>query len=144
MSEINSKFPRGLEAVSSAIIEDNEGRILLTQSPKWNNKWTLPGGHIEPGESFADAAIREAEEETGLKVKPVDIIAYGELIDSKDFHRPAHFIYFDVYCILNGGELKLDGQELTSYQWLTPKQALKLDLAESYSDTIQKLIEYKD
>lgn len=52
--------------------------------------------------------------------------------------------YFDVDCKLKGGEVKLDGRELVEYEWLTPEEALKLDLTESYSDTIQKFIEYKE
>jgi nucleoside triphosphatase len=139
-----SEFPRGVELVGSAIIENDQGEILLTQSPKWNNKWTLPGGHIEPGEIMDDAINREAEEETGLRLQHVAVIAWGQLINSKDFHRPAHFIYFDVYCRIIGGNLKLDGDELTDYKWLTPQKALELDLAESFPESIQDFIKFKN
>lgn len=139
----NDKFPRGVEVVGSAIIENGAGQILLTQSPKWSNKWTMPGGHIDPGEKVSEGITREVEEEVGLKVKFVDVVAWGELIDSKDFHRPAHFIYFDVYYKLASSEVKLDNVEIKSYKWLTPEEALKLDLAESYEETIKKFIEYK-
>jgi len=140
---MNNKFPRGLEIVASAIIENNKGQILLAQAPNWNNKWTLPGGHIDPGEKISEAVVREVKEEVGLEVEFVDVVAWGELIDSKDFHRPAHFIYFDGYCQVINEEVKLDNVEIKKYKWVTPEEALKLDLADSFPDTIQKFIEYK-
>lgn len=138
---IEKRFPRGVETVSSAIMQ-KDGKILLTKSPKWSNKWLLPGGHIEAGESILEATVREAQEETGLKLKPIKILTFGELIDSKDFHRPAHFIYFDCIFDVIGGELKLQKDELTESRWLTPSEALKLELVETYPETLQKYIEF--
>jgi len=51
------------------LLEDGN-RILLQDRVK--NDWrgyALPGGHVEPGESFVDAVIREMKEETGLDIK---------------------------------------------------------------------------
>ena len=48
-----------------------DGSRLLLQN-RTKNDWqgyTLPGGHVEPGESFVDAVIREMKEETGLDIK---------------------------------------------------------------------------
>ena len=51
------------------LIEDGK-RILLQNRVKddWKG-YALPGGHVEAGESFVDAAVREAKEETGLRIK---------------------------------------------------------------------------
>ena len=141
--ENKPNYPRGIEPTVGMIIEREDGKILITLSPKWKNKWSFPGGHIELGEKIVETAEREGEEETGLKLKGISVFNADEIIGSEDFHRPAHFLYFDVYCQVIGGELKLDGTELTGYKWMTPHEALQMDLAESFGDSIKKFIEYK-
>ena len=52
------------------MVSDPEGRILVQDrlDPGWPGI-CLPGGHVEPGESFTAAAVRETFEETGLTIE---------------------------------------------------------------------------
>lgn len=50
------------------IIEVGESIVLIERSNPPHG-WALPGGFVDYGESYESAALREAEEETGLKVK---------------------------------------------------------------------------
>lgn len=63
-------------SAASAVISDGAGRVLLIQRGTEPDlgAWSVPGGKLEPGETFETAAAREALEETGLQV------AIGEML----------------------------------------------------------------
>lgn len=58
------------------IIIEKDGGVVLIQRrhPPHEGRWTLPAGYVEADESAEEAAIREAEEETGLKVEIVELM----------------------------------------------------------------------
>jgi len=136
--------PKYIEVVGGAIIENPQKEILLVKSSKWKDKWVMPGGHIEPMETIEEAVKREVEEEVGLKnLTSLGIIHYGELINSKDFSRPAHFIYFDVLFRANNSNIVLDNIELNDFIWVNPEKALEMNLGESYDKAIEAYIKFK-
>ncbi|MFF4101700.1 NUDIX hydrolase [Streptomyces sp. NPDC001903] len=53
------------------VVTDADGRVLLGQAH--DGRWELPGGKVDPGESFEQAAARELAEETDLRVAPEDV-----------------------------------------------------------------------
>ena len=55
------------------VIIDIGGRVVLIERANPPHGWALPGGFIDPGESAADAATREAREETSLRVELVEL-----------------------------------------------------------------------
>ena len=138
-------FPRGVEVVVGVLIENAQGYVLVTQSPKWQNKWITPGGHVEAGETLLETATRETLEETGLVVLPQVVIGWREMIDLPDFERRAHLLSFRVHCLTTSEiEPEVDGIELTSFQWVTLNEALNLDLAQGYREMMQDFITFKN
>ncbi|MFD7154833.1 NUDIX hydrolase [Kribbella sp. NPDC059898] len=79
--------PDSLVVAASAVITDDDGRILLIRRADSGN-WALPGGALDLGESISDCAVREVREETGLDVEvtgmvgiytdPRHVIAYSD------------------------------------------------------------------
>lgn len=60
-------------AAVGAVVRDERGRLLLVLRGKEPARgcWSLPGGHVEPGETHEEAVVREVAEETGLPVRVV-------------------------------------------------------------------------
>ena len=53
-----------IDAAGGVVARDD--RVLLVHRPRYDD-WTFPKGKLDPGESFEDAALREVQEETGLR-----------------------------------------------------------------------------
>lgn len=58
-----------VELTNMCMIRDGERVVVIDRKKKDWPGITFPGGHVEAGESFADAVIREVREETGLEIR---------------------------------------------------------------------------
>ncbi len=67
--------PRATRLVpaASTVVVDSEGGLLMAKRTD-NELWTIPGGGMKPGETIAEAAVREVKEETGIDVEVVALI----------------------------------------------------------------------
>lgn len=59
-----------------AVVTDDAGRVLLVRE---DGEWLAPGGEVEPGESHAEALVREVHEETGVAVEVGDLVAVTDV-----------------------------------------------------------------
>ena len=91
---------RRVEAAGGVVVGD-DGRVLLVHRPRYDD-WTLPKGKLDPGESFAEAALREVLEETGLSCTLGRELAATEYRDSKDRAKVVRYWEMEV----EGGEFE--------------------------------------
>ncbi len=100
---------------ADAAIFDDDGRILLQQRTD-DKRWCLPCGWLEPSESPEEAVVREAWEETGLRIRPVELV--GVFSRRPD---PAWGLFSMVavcfLCEVTGGELTLSHEGLDLRYW---------------------------
>lgn len=99
---------RGPEANGALIGRlDRRGRLL----------WSLPKGHVEEGETHEDAAVREVEEETGIRgrvVAALGTIDYWFVAEDRRIHKTVHHYLLEA----SGGELSDDDIEVDEVAWV--------------------------
>ncbi len=107
----------GMEVVpaASVVIVDGDGRVLLVKRGRapQRGRWSVPGGRVEPGESFEAAAAREALEETGLEVA-VGRELWTVRIPSQD---GGEFEVHDFAATVTGGGLR-PGDDAEDARWV--------------------------
>jgi 8-oxo-dGTP diphosphatase len=72
--------PPAAPVVAVGGVAVRHGALLLVQraNEPQAGRWTIPGGHVEPGEGLASAVEREMREETGLEVRCGSLLGWAE------------------------------------------------------------------
>ncbi|MGF1430852.1 NUDIX domain-containing protein [Kitasatospora sp. LaBMicrA B282] len=113
--------PTRLVVAASAVVTDDEGRVLLQRRTD-NGLYALPGGTMDLGESLPGTAVREVREETGLDVEitglvgtytdPRHVIAYSDGEVRQQFN-----VCFTAR--ITGGDLRISS-ESTDLRFVAP------------------------
>ena len=110
------------------------------KSHKWGKRYTIAGGHVEVGETLVEALKREIKEEVGLDIRDVKLLMTQEAIFSRQFWKKRHFIFFDFVCRSRKGEVRVDGDEIQSYEWVEPRSALRLRLDDYTRNMVRRFV----
>jgi 8-oxo-dGTP diphosphatase len=97
-----------------------EGRVAVVHRPKYED-WTFPKGKLDEGEDFEQAALREVEEETGLRCRLVRELPSSSYTDSKN--RPKLVRYWLMEPL--GGDFA-PNDEVDELRWVSPDEARSL------------------
>ncbi|WP_234268803.1 NUDIX hydrolase [Billgrantia ethanolica] len=109
-------------AVAAAAIE--QGRVLVVRrsKPPNANKFALPGGRVEPGETLFEAAVRELREETGIEAEAERVVTAIEEIHQDPRGRLLHhYVIVVVSCRTLGGNA-VAGDDASEIRWLDRTQ----------------------
>lgn len=109
------------------LLLDGQGRVLLFRFDPGDRPpfWCTPGGAVDPGESYDDAARRELWEETGIRAKPGPQVAQRIVEFVTIEHVPvwADERYFlvrtDAEAIETGGHTALEQRVMQQWRWFT-------------------------
>jgi 8-oxo-dGTP diphosphatase len=116
-----------------AVIKDDRGRLLLIKRghAPGAGLWSLPGGRIEPGETDAEALVREMREETGLVIEAGPLIGTvrrpatdGAVLDIRDYAAT-----------VTGGTLH-PGDDAADVRWVAASELESLPLTEGLVEAL--------
>ena len=127
------------EPTAGALIQDPEGRILLLKSHKFKDLYTIPGGHIELGETAEEALRREIREETGLEIHDIEFLLYQDCVFDDSFWKKKHFIFLDFVCRTDCTEVEIN-EEAQDYVWATLDEVLTLPIDRYTARAIEALV----
>ena len=100
---------------------DGTLEVLVVHRPRYDD-WSLPKGKLEPGESFEDAARREIEEETGVRVELGAALPTTDYVDRHG--RPKVVHYWRMTPV--GRTAWEPNDEVDEMRWITASEAAKL------------------
>jgi ADP-ribose pyrophosphatase YjhB (NUDIX family) len=118
----SSRNPPVWPVLAASVAVFRAGRVLLAARGKepLRGVYTLPGGKVEPGETLAEAALREVIEETGLEPQLIGFVDHVELIQHDDAGRIQHHYVIAAFAARwHGGEPR-PSEEATDFRWADP------------------------
>lgn len=136
--------PNSLVVAASAVVTDEQGRILL-QRRRDNDLWALPGGGMDMTDSLPGTAVREVKEETGLDVEitglvgtytdPRHVMAYSDGEVRRQFN-----VCFQARAV--GGELAIS-DESTELRFVAPAELDDLPMHHTQRLRLQHYLEHR-
>lgn len=99
------------------VLKDGKFLIQKRQGSHGEGSWSLPGGHLEFGESFEDTARREVKEETDLNITNIRFVAVtNDVFVDENKHYVTVWMLSDW---LDGELLNMEPQKCTQQRWIT-------------------------
>ena len=126
------RAPRVVRAAGGVI--ERDGHVLVVHRPKYDD-WTFPKGKNDRGETDADCAVREVEEETGLRPELVEELTSVDYVDRKG--RPKTVRYW----LMRAEGEAIASNEVDEVRWVAPDQARWLLSYERDRDVLDAFLE---
>jgi len=136
---LNRLYPEQPLVGIGAIIICN-GKILLEKrkGEPGRDKWTVPGGLVELGESAEQTVMREVKEETNLEVEQPELVDVVNSVTTDENGKiKYHFVIVDYFVKLKGGTLKV-ADDAAELRWVEFSEVENYDLTKTFREFFRR------
>jgi len=117
------------------------GKVLLIQRGKepLKGRWVIPGGTVELGETLEEAVAREVREETGIIVRPREVVLVFDRIERRDGAVAYHYVVIDYLCDDLGGTLQA-GSDAADAAFVATEDLARYDMPPAALDLVRRFL----
>lgn len=121
---MENRFTRGTMTeeipVTKVLVRNEDGEFLVVKERE-SGKWELPGGKVDKDEDRFEAATRELEEETGIRIESFEDVVRVEVEDEVCVNC------WILFAETEETEVELYEEELSDFRWVTSEEYRTMD-----------------
>lgn len=125
--------------IAKVVVWNSDGKVLVLRRSKTDTRrpltWDLPGGLVEYGEHPRLAAIRETEEEAGIKLDGVRVVDVDSLV------REGEYVISLIFTAEVDDPKVRVSWEHDQYKWVEQEELLDLDIPRKYKQAVKMIAE---
>jgi len=125
--------------VAAMIFSDESILLVKRGNEPAKGRWGLPGGVVEIGETVREAIAREVEEETGILVRPIELLdVFNNIIRDDEGRVRFHYVLCEFLCENVGGDLKAS-TDVSDAKWVPLLELSSIDMSRGTKQFISRV-----
>ena len=129
-------------AVGAIVVKDERVLLVRRGQPPSEGLWAIPGGRVELGETLQEAAEREINEETGLRIRAGKPVYTFDVIVRDDSGRVRfHYVIADLLADYVSGELQ-PGDDVCEARWIGPGELGGLPINQTTLEVLEEILRF--
>jgi 8-oxo-dGTP diphosphatase len=129
---------RPFVAASVAVLRGDRVLVASRRHPPMDHLYTLPGGQVEPGETLAEAALRELREEVGVEADMIGFLDHVEVVGRDEEGRVRHHFVVCAHAARWVAGEGAAGEEASDVRWVTEAELASLPTTAGLAGIVRK------
>ena len=124
--------------VGAVVVEGDRALVVRRANEPLKGEWSVPGGMLELGEKLREGVVREVQEETGLKVEPIEVLdVFDSIFTDPDGRTRYHYVLVDYLCRVVSGSA-VAATDVSEVRWVDEGELDGLKMREATAGVIRK------